>query len=52
MKPSAASRIQSRRSSRVFPGRRDTHQAIATKNGAEYSMRSVSSVSASTACHA
>ena len=41
MKPSPSSSRQSRRAMRFAPGARPAHHAIATKNGAEYSMRSV-----------
>jgi hypothetical protein len=51
MKPSHASERTSARE-RPAPARRPAHHAIATKNGAEYSMRSASSVTASIGCHA
>ena len=52
MNPSQASRSQSRRAIGGASGRRPAHHAIAMKNGAENSMRSASSVTASTGCHA
>src|SRR5690242_3977143 len=48
MKPSAASDSQSRVSNATAPLRRPAHQAMAAKSGAEYSMRSASSVVGST----
>ena len=52
MKPSQTSARQSRRVIGLAAGRRPAHHAIAMKNGAENSMRSASSVTASTGCHA
>src|SRR5689334_743220 len=48
MKPSAASASQSRVWNATAPPRRPAHHAMAAKRGAEYSMRSASSVVGST----
>ena len=52
MKPSATKLFQSARTSGRARGGRLDHQAIARKNGAEKSIRSMSSVSASIGYHA
>jgi len=51
MKPSQTSARQSRATIGRASGRRLAHHAIATKNGAENSIRSASSVTASTGYH-